>query len=136
MAADTLTSRTSQPPGQLWFGILGGPFAWALQGLLGWFVAAGGCGHANPSLRWMTDAGVRASELTITVIALLIAVAALGVGLRAWRGSADRSLAAVHARVRPDFVAASALLVSAVFLLAIAWAGLAAFILPACESMR
>jgi hypothetical protein len=136
MATDALTSRTSQSPSLLWFGVLGAPFAWALQGLLGWFVAAGGCGHANPSVRWLSDAGVRGAEMVISLIALLIALGALGVGIRAWRASADRSLLAVHARARPDFVAAAALLISAVFVLAIVWAGLADFILPACENVR
>jgi|SRR5689334_2438097 len=136
MATDALTARTSQPPSHLWFGIMGAPFAWAAQLLLGWFVNAGGCGFANPSVRWFSDGGVRGAEIAISLIALLIALSALGVAIRAWRASADRSLVAVHARARPDFVAASALLVSAVFILAIVWTGLPDFMLPACESVR
>jgi hypothetical protein len=79
---------------------------------------------------------VRGTEIGISAVALLVAVSALRVGLEAWRGSGDRSIAAVDGRATADFLAAVALLVSVLFTLGILWAALSVFVLSPCESVR
>jgi len=136
VASDALSSNPTVVRRRMWFGILGAPFAWAAQGLLGWFIASAGCGRAPAAARWLTDAGVRGTEIGISVVALLVAISALNVGLQAWRNSADRSIAAVDGRATADFLAAVALVVSVLFTLGILWAALSAFVLSPCESVR
>jgi hypothetical protein len=125
-----------RPALSMWYAILGAPAAWAAQETTGWLLAEWVCrgtgaggeqGHAD-LMRW--------TGLGVSVAALAIALGALAIGVRAWRTSADRRLSAIHGRARPDFLAATALLVSFVFTLAIVLAGLPLIMLPVCEAVR
>ncbi len=136
MASDALNPNPTVVRWRMGFGILGAPFAWAAQGLLGWFIASGGCGREPAAARWLTDAGVRGTEIGISVVALVLALSALRVGIEAWRNSTDRSIGAIDGRATADFLAAVALLVSVLFTLGILWAALSAFVLSPCESVR
>ncbi|MFC4313702.1 hypothetical protein ACFPN2_31805 [Steroidobacter flavus] len=120
----------ARPARSIWFAILGAPLAWAAQGLIGWFVSARACAGD------LDSGGARVAELVISIVALIVALAGVGIGLRAWRHSADSSIAAIRAEVRQDFLAAVALIVSVSFSLGIVWAALSAFLLPMCERMR
>lgn len=127
------------PParGWLWFGILGAPLAWGTQEWLGWYLASAPCEPRAPShaivgqADWL-QAGVHG-------LALLTAVAALGVGLHGWRRAAaagtDYGVRA-NALLVDRFLATAATVISAVGIAALVWASLGTFLLPACETMR
>lgn len=120
---------------RLWFAILGAPAAWALQGLAGAALGGAGCiGHAG--VAGLTAGELRALVIGISIVTLLVALAALVAGIAAWRRSADRSLTSMQGRARPDFLAETAMLVGFVFTLAILIALLPAIVLPACEVVR
>jgi hypothetical protein len=124
------TAYAWEPPARrIWIGILGAPLAWAAQGLIGWFISARACAGE-------IDGNVRTLEVVVSLLALIVALTGFWIGLLAWRRSGDRGLAAIRAEVRPDFLAAVAMIVSAAFSLGIVWAGLSAFLLPMCERMR
>lgn len=136
MASEALVSTDSTLTSRQWFALLAAPCAWALQGLLGWFVASSGCGHAISMPRWLSDAGVRGAETIITAGALLLALAGVRVAFAAWRAFSQPNATPMQGRGRMEFIATAALLISLVFTLGIVWAGIPTFILPACEAIR
>lgn len=136
MSQASATSIQEKPSGRIIFGVLGAPAAWAAQGLLGWLFATAVCGPQPNQIGWFGESGLRALEIAIGLIALIVGVAALWNALQAWRRSADPSLAAVHGRATPDFLAAVALFVSAAFTLGILWALLPALMLSPCRVVR
>ena len=66
----------------------------------------------------------------------MAAVVALWIGIDAWRDSRDPSFLSIRARLRSDYQAAAAMLVSAVFLIAILWQTVGIFVLPQCGYVR
>jgi hypothetical protein len=130
----TTTADPPLPVGRVWFAILAPPAAWAVQQWAIWFLDSYAC---TQSRVWSLSRGAaHAAEIFVSVIALLVALAALAVAIRAWRESQDPGVAQVHGRARPDFMAATALFVSASFTLGVFWAGWPPLILRACEPFR
>lgn len=129
------TQSPPRPSLLMWYGVVGAPAAWAMQGVVGWLLAewicrgtASGGGSSNPMF-W--------TALLISIAAFVIALGSFAVGVRAWRGSTtDRGVTGVYGRARPDFLAATAVLVSFVFALAIVLAAIPLFVLPICEAVR
>lgn len=117
---------TAIAPRRLWFGLIGAPAAWIFQGTVGWGVGARIC----------TELSIAAVRWTLGIFSLAMLAVALGglaVGLSNWR------TATVHAHAagdRVEFMAFAGLLVSAVFTLAICWAGLNAIFINTCGGMR
>lgn len=67
----------------LWFGLLGGAAAWAVQFLAGWLITEGVCVGAAD-----TGTGVGAgvvAVLVLSVAAFVVAIAAASAGRRVWR---------------------------------------------------
>ena len=134
-------SAANQPSpvgARIWYGIFAAPVAFGLQEILDWLVSSGACPSGAPS-----DVGgiplftnTRAILWGIGAGALIAAIAALWIGVTAWRRSHDPSFLSIKAHQRTDYLAAAAMLVSAVFLLAILWQTVALFVLPKCEMMR
>jgi hypothetical protein len=134
-------SAAAQPSpvgARLWYGIFAAPVAFGAQEMLDWLISSGACPSGAPAdvggvplfahtraILWMIGAG-----------AFVAALAALWVGIDAWRQSQDPSLLSIRAQRRTDYLAAAAMLVSAVFLIAILWQVVAVFVLPKCEMMR
>lgn len=123
---------------RIWYGIFAAPIAFGLQEMLDWLISSGACPSGAPS-----DVGgvplftnTRAILWGIGAAAVLAAVVALAVGISAWRQSHDPSFLSIRAQRRSDYLAAAAMLMSAVFLLAILWQTVAVFALPTCEMMR
>ena len=134
---EILNPRSDAPPARLWFAVLGAPVAWGAQGLIGWIVALGACGHqGDASPPWLSPDGLRGVEILISAVALVIAASALVIGIGAWRQSGNRIGAPVHAPAPYDFLASIAVLGSMVFLLGIVWATLPIFMLSVCEAVR
>jgi len=131
-----MTSHTSASPSipdnakGLWFGLLAAPSAWAAQGLLGWFFGERTCGALTPP-------SVRLIVLLISVVALIVAIAGIVRGWSAWRRRSDApNVIATDARDRIEFMAVGGLFVSAIFAIAIVWAGLSSAFLIDCGRMR
>ena len=133
MAAPASRPGRGFPRFLVWFGILAAPAAWAAQGLLGWFVEGAACSSAYVAI---SPPAARAVEWTIGLAASIVALAGLAVGISLWRRSRDPRLTALQVERVPDFMAATALLVSLVFLLAIGWASLPSALLRVCENVR
>jgi len=108
----------------LWYGLVVPPTAWAVQEWLGWYFGQRTCsGLQPPSVRWIL--------LGVSAAALALTLAGVARGWRVWRESGDEDH---HDRV--DFMAFGGLLVSAVFSIAIVWAGLSTAFLSDCGRMR
>jgi hypothetical protein len=132
------TAEPSPVPARIWYGILGAPAAFAVQEMLDWLVSSGACPSGAPS-----DVGgvplftnTRAILWAVGAAAIIAAAVALWIGITAWRESHDPSFLSIKAQRRTDYLAATAMLVSAVFLVAILWQTVALFVLPTCEMMR
>ncbi len=130
----TTTADPRLPPGRVWFAIAAPPAVWAVQQWAVWFLDSYACTQSHT---WsLSRAAAQGAEIVVSVVALGIAVAALVAARSAWRRSQDRGVTQVHGRARPDFMAATALFVSASFTLGVFWAGWPALILQACEPYR
>jgi hypothetical protein len=134
-------AATTQPPpprASIWYGIFAGPVAFGIQEMLSWLISSGACPSGNP-----TSIGGRALFThtkpilgSIAAAALALTAVALWIGIAAWRQSQDPSFLSIRGRRRPDYLAAAAMLLSAVFLIAILWQTAGVFVLPACEIVR
>jgi hypothetical protein len=120
----------------LWFGLVGAPALWSVQVMAGFAIAAHGCFPrtlplASPTL------DVRALTLLITIVATLVAIAAGATALASWRRvthdvrAGDRVMLAAEAD-RTRFMAFSGILMSALFLLAIALSFASIWGVPPC----
>ncbi|MFI4928088.1 MAG: hypothetical protein ACHP7E_10430, partial [Burkholderiales bacterium] len=102
-----------------WFGIAGGPLAWALHIAGGWYVSGNACLLRSPQWGPLSRGDVWMLEAFVAIVCIAIAAAALGVAVLDWRASANRRITEIQADARPDFLAAVALIVSSSFLLAV-----------------
>lgn len=132
------TTQSPPPRARIWYGIFAAPVAFGIQEVLSWLISSGACPSGNP-------AGISGSPLFtnprtllwgIAAGALVAAVVALWIGISAWRQSQDPSFLSIRAQGRPDYMAAAAMLVSAVFLIAILWQTVGVFVLSDCGIMR
>lgn len=134
-----MAAAQSPPPrASIWYGIFAAPVAFGIQEILSWLVSSGACPSGNPTPIGGTAlfANTRAILWGIAAGALVVAAVGLWIGIAAWRQSQDPSFLSIRARRRADYLAAAAMLVSAVFLIAILWQTVGVFVLPACEIMR
>lgn len=133
-------AATPPPPPRpsIWYGIFAAPVAFGIQELLDWLISSGACPSGNPAdiggMPLFT--GTRAILWGVGAGALVIAAVALWIGMGAWLRSEDPSFLSIRARLRPDYLAAAAMLVSAVFLIAILWQTVGVFVLPECGLVR
>lgn len=122
----------------IWYGIFAAPVAFGIQEILNWLISSGACPSGNPA-----DVGgaplftnSRAILWGIGLGAFVAAALALRIGVSAWLQSRDPSFLSIRAHTRPDYQAAAAMLVSAVFLIAILWQTVGTFVLPECGYVR
>ena len=133
-------AATQHPPTRpsIWYGIFAAPVAFGIQELLNWLISSGACPSGNPAdiggMPLFT--GTRAILWAVGAAALVIAAVALLIGIGAWRRSQDPSFLSIRGRLRSDYLTAAAMLVSAVFLIAILWQTVGIFVLPECGLVR
>lgn len=132
-------SAARSPPGlKIWYGILGGPAAFAIMQGLGWLVSAATCPGGNPS--GYGGSGMLSNGKPILyavfIAMLLVSLGAFLAGVSEWRRSRDAGVASIQGFLRADFLAAAAMLVSAVFTLGVLWMCIGLFWLPTCEVVR
>jgi hypothetical protein len=114
----------------LWFGFLGAPLAWSIQELVSYILMAHGCYPnvdpsfgANPPAAWM-------ATTIVSILMLLMAVAALGVSIREVsrlisRSSYGEASAAAHRESAAPYLAFSGFLFGAIFTALIVYNGIA-----------
>jgi hypothetical protein len=113
---------TLSRPSTEWLGLVGAPFAWAVQGITGWWIASSACA-----------VGISAGEIRLVLLvlsgsALFVAASGAVVALRGWR---EESIARSHGTFRIF----AGIIVSAFFALGIALAVTAVTSANACESV-
>jgi hypothetical protein len=115
---------------RLWFGILGAPVVWVALGGLGWFFGERICTA-------MSIGAVRVVLGLLSLAALGTAIAALWIAWDNWQlTNRDQDVMKLEGYDRVEFMAAGGFLVSAVFILAIVWAGLSTVFINVCGGMR
>ena len=135
---ELLPPRDRTPtPRAVWFGLIGGPAAWALQGLLGWWIAGATCNDGTAEWGRLSPGGVRTLLVVLSAAALGTAVAS-AVGARQWwRGlTPPGRFTEALGKQRLEFMAIAGVLISIVFSIAITWTALAILWLDVCEWMR
>lgn len=122
----------------LWYGIFAAPVAFGVQEIVNWLISSGACPSGNPAHIGGSPlfTNTRAILWGIGCGAFVAAGLALWIGITAWLQSRDPSFLSIRARTRPDYQAAAAMLVSAVFLIAILWQTVGIFVLPQCGFVR
>jgi hypothetical protein len=129
---ELLRHHGDPPPVHLWFGVLGAPVAWAMQGLLGWFASSVVCNYRQEQTSvWFSAAGLRAIEMGVSTLAILVAVGALATSIGTWRELNGR---AGHP-ASYDFLAGVAVFSSVIFLVGIVWTGMPLYVLAPCETL-
>lgn len=132
------TTELPAPRAAIWYGIFAAPVAFGIQEMLNWLISSGACPSGNPTsiggVALFTN--IRAILCVVGGAALVSAAVALGIGIAAWRHSQDPSFLSIQGRQRADYLAAAAMLVSAVFIIAILWQMVGLLLLPQCEIMR
>ncbi len=127
------------PPGlRIWYGIIGAPAAFSIEELLGWLLSSGTCPRGSPEGYGGFPVLTNGREIMFAVAAaaLLVSLGALLVGVAEWRRSRDTGITSIKGTLRPDFLAAAAMLVSFVFTLAVLWMSVPIFWLPQCQVVR
>jgi hypothetical protein len=129
----------------LWFGLFGGPVAWSVQTLVNFPVAAHGC---FPRLEPLASpiSGVRGVAFAVSVLALLVCLAAAAVAWRTWtrtreehqagsgRGASDGAGTALleTGEGRTRFMALAGVLASVMFLIVSAAHTAVVLLVPPC----
>ncbi|HEX5971050.1 MAG TPA: hypothetical protein VFY85_03935 [Gemmatimonadaceae bacterium] len=131
----------------LWFGFLGAPLGWSLQALANTAVASHGCYPSLYPLHAPVTGGMRGILFAISVVAIGLGAAALGMSFSAWRRTNDehqeksgegarrhdRTTAALETgEGRTRFMAMSGVLTSIVFLIVIIAHTAAVFVMTPC----
>lgn len=133
-----MSAARSSPGLKIWYGILGGPIAFAVMEGLGWLVSAATCPGGNPSGYGGSPMLSNGRPILYAIFAamLLMSLGAFLVGLSEWRRGRDADITSIQGFLRPDFLAAAAMLVSAVFTLGVLWMCIGLFWLPPCQVVR
>ena len=131
----------------LWFGFLGAPLGWSLQSLANTAVASHGCYPSLYPLSSPATGGMRGILFVISLVAIVLGVAALVMSVSTWRrtnhehqeksGEGARSHSQSTAALetgegRTRFMALSGVLTSVVFLIVIIAHTAAVFVVTPC----
>jgi hypothetical protein len=115
----------------LWFAVLGGAVAWAVHLILAWGIDESACARGESHALGLPLRGV----LTLSVVLPgLVALAALGAAVLAWRRLRGAAPEAGRRVQRANFMAVFAVWADLVFLAIIVFGGIAVAVLPACRS--
>ncbi len=136
-----MNGTLAEPPPttlRIWYGILGAPIAFSILEVLGWLLDSGSCPAGSPEGYGGVPAvtGTRGVLIGVAVAALLVSLGSLLVGVGEWRRSHDAAFTSIKSYLRPDFLAAAAMLVSAIFALGIVLLAIPIFWLGNCQVMR
>lgn len=125
------------PLWKLWFGIFGGPVVWAIQLIVDYALVAHFCYPNDTPVASSSFGGVRAVAIAVSVLCLVVAVAALFTALHSWsvtrhgHEGEHREVAEVG-EGRARFMAVAGLLVSGIFIYGVLMNALPIVTLPVC----
>ena len=121
----------SGTPLRVWYGVAAAPFAWVTQASLLWWLASRACaGH-------QASGAARILLASVSAVAFAAGSAALAVSMREWRGMRpERPLNRATAAGTAEYLVMAGILISVVFVLAIAWTTLPALVFDVCEGTR
>ncbi|HKO16137.1 MAG TPA: hypothetical protein VJU87_07855 [Gemmatimonadaceae bacterium] len=144
-----MTARTTAAPGRpapergmvapwrLWFGLFGAPAAWALELIVNYALASHFCFPSDTPLATPTWRGTRLTTGIVSVVLVLVCVAALWTAVSAWRSTRAGHTAEHHhvgetgeGRVR--FMAFAGILLSSVFLYGALMNAVPVMVMPLC----
>ena len=106
----------------LWFAVLAGPIAWAMNQELSYLFVP-----------WACATGTRLMLHVVTIAALLLSLAGSVVGWQSWRKSGDSDDAAGSAIGRSRFMALGGMTLSVMFAVVILAQGFPSFLLSPCQ---
>lgn len=137
MSTATAERRGERPA--LWFGLLGAAAAWSVQEIVAYALVTHSCYPRTQPLAEPSLGGTWTLALGVTSLALVIALAALWVSYRLWRGYQPdprtswrtEVLESAQARANP-FLAYSGVLLSAIFTALIVYNAIAILLVPVC----
>ncbi len=110
----------------MWFGLLGAPFAWTVQHVVGISVIEAACNPPSP--HWGVP--VDGWTLTTTAVAAIVVVLSTAAAYMAYRATKDAGTDPPEARVR--FLAIVGLVVSPLFLAIMLMSGITVVAFPEC----
>jgi hypothetical protein len=123
----------------LWIGLFAAPALWSVQQILGYAVLAHRCFPSTVPLDGGSPGGSWVLALVVTIVAVIVSLAAGGASLRTWRrSSAERAAGHEEASLleigegRTRFMAYGGLLLSGMFLIAVIFSGISLLVLPHC----
>ena len=121
----------------LWFGLFGAPIAWSIQELVSYAVVAHACYPDWQPRLTRSLSGVWSIVLIVSLLTLLIGLAAGLTAYRSWalsreeRGNMEHH-PLEHGEGRTRFMALSGLILSSIFLLNLVMNAVVLFLVPAC----
>jgi hypothetical protein len=123
-AAHPAPRRDVVPTRRLWFGIFGGPAAWALQTIVDYGLVSHFCFPGDTPRRAPTFDALRATGIAVSVIVVVVTLLALAAAVGSWRATRHGHDAEHHELLevgegRARFMAFAGVLLSAVFLFAV-----------------
>jgi hypothetical protein len=123
--------------GSSWFALLAAPHAWALQLLVNSALTGYACYPHDLPLDTPVWGGVPTAMALVELVAAVVCLAAGWIGWRNWRrtrhekpGAGQRLIESGEGRTR--FMAMSAMMVSALFAVAVAFSWIHLIVLPGC----
>lgn len=89
-AAQTPTHTHAEGYGVAWFALLGAPAAWTVYEICSYAITAHACYPMDHLLETSSAGGAWTAALIITIIALIVALVALGTAARLWHETQPR----------------------------------------------
>jgi hypothetical protein len=135
----TSTARTAHDAdgARLRTALIIAPVAWALNGLLGWFVATQACLDGTDSWGALSGGGVRVLLGLVSIGALGATLFGLMTAATIWRrNTAGPGLDNVQGGTSVSFLAAAGLLMGIIFTFGVVLNALAPIMVGVCESTR
>lgn len=118
--------------GRLWFGLLGGAVAWAAHLLLSYLLVEITCATSLPGFTLLGFNGSAVMLLALTLLSVLVALAAALVAYQDWRRFKGSARGAQMLRNASSDLSLIGFLLSGLFVLIILIEGLPIFFLRAC----
>jgi hypothetical protein len=121
----------------LWLGILLAPGGWLVGELVGYYLAARSCEPGPAGIPLAGTAYPATVHVVLELVVAIVAAFGLGIALSSWRrirdeGEPDEPTATGRAR----FMAATGLVISALFLFGILLFGFSGFVVDVCSQAR
>jgi hypothetical protein len=123
-ATHSAPAEHAVPLGALWFGLFGAPVVWSIQLMLNFALVAHSCFPASEPRTTPIFGGLGFTVTLVSVVALVIALAAGTTAWRSWR--------ATRREGRTRFMAIAGMLVSGLFVLGVVMNSIPLFLVSLC----